>query len=115
MKPIILLCCLAMLGCQASEFDDLEERTAFACNQDKATDLPWLKEMIEQAGDQDICQVFRVDQGEYKGETVFIPYVSGALCCICGNAVYNCQGDVVFVCDYDKEDKIKNKKTIWQQ
>lgn len=116
MRSIILLCCLLMFGCQTTEWDDLEESASSACNLDRATDLPWLREMIEQSeNEQGVCQVFRVDQGKYKGETVFIPYVSGALCCTCGNAVYNCRGDVVFVCDRDKEDKIKRKKMIWQR
>ena len=116
MKPIILLCCLLMFGCQASELGDLEERTSSACNLDETTNLPWLREMIEQSkNEQGVCQVFRVDQGKYKGETVFIPYMTGALCCTCGNVVYNCRGKIVFVCDRDKEDKIKRKKMIWQQ
>ncbi len=117
MKSTILLCCLLMFGCQAYELEDLEERTSFACNVDDATDLPWLKEMIEQAeGRQGVCQTSRVDQGTYRGETVFISYVSGALCCTChGNAVLNCQGDLLFVCDSDKEGKIKHKKAIWQR
>jgi len=116
MKPIILLGCLLLFGCQAYELEDLEKRASFACNLDEATNLPWLSEMIEQSkGETDYCQVFRVDQGVYKGETVFIPYLTGALCCTCGNAVYNCQGDTVFVCDQDEEGKIKHKKVIWQK
>ncbi|MEM9675925.1 MAG: hypothetical protein AAF992_25260 [Bacteroidota bacterium] len=117
LKPLLLLCCcLLMFSCEAPEWSDLEEGAASACNLDQATDLPWLREMIEQAeSEQGVCQVFRVDQGKYKGETVFIPYMTGALCCTCGNVVYNCRGDVVFVCDWDQEDKIKRKKMIWQR
>ncbi|MGB3589419.1 MAG: hypothetical protein WBA23_22930 [Tunicatimonas sp.] len=116
MKLITLLGCLLMFGCQAYELEDLEGGASFACNLDEATDLPWLNEMIEQSRvESDYCQVFRVDQGEYQGETVFIPYLTGALCCTCGNAVYNCQGEAVFVCDRDKEEEIKHKKAIWQR
>lgn len=116
MKPILLLWCLLMLGCQANEWDDLEDSAAFGCKPETATDLPWLRGMIENSQNgRSACQVFRVDQGTYNGETVFIPYLTGVLCCTCGSAVYNCQGDVVFVCDRDEEDKIKRKKAIWQQ
>lgn len=117
MKTLLfVLSSLLLLGCQAREWVDLEESVSNACNLDKATDLPWLQEMINNSSNNEgSCEVFRVDQGRYKGETVFIPYMSGALCCTCGNVVYDCQGEVVFVCEPDKEKKIKRKKTIWKQ
>ena len=116
MRTILFVCCLLMFGCQAEEWVDLEGGVSSACNVSNSTDLPWLKKMINQSDNgQGVCEVFRVDQGNYKGETVFIPHLTGALCCTCGNAVYDCQGEVLFACDRDKEEKIKRLKTIWKK
>jgi hypothetical protein len=116
MKTLVYtISCLLLLGCQAQEWPDLEEDVSTACNLDRATDLPWLQAMIKKSDNiEGGCEVFRVDQGSYQGKTVFIPYMTGALCCICGNVVYDCQGEVVFSCEPDKEKKIKRKKTIWK-
>ena len=111
--PVLLLA-----ACQEPGMLPLNEEQASAACQtsDPLQKLEWLRETVQSADptDTDGCTPSSVIQGTYRGETVFLIPLSGALCCTCGNAVYNCQGEAVIVCDFDEEAKIKDKKIIWK-
>jgi len=118
MRPFIVLCFLLLCGCYAEEWNDMEERGATACGT-SIEDMPWLKEMIADVynnPDSQHCQLWSVEQGIYKGQTVFALQVGGALCCPCaGAAVYDCRGELVFVCEPEKEKKIKKRTLAWKR
>lgn len=115
------LSALFTLSCQGIEIIDPERETsvATACGvADPLKDLPWLETAIQKATEPDdglYCSLWQVTQGSYQGKTVFIAQVTGALCCTCGNVVYNCDGEAAFVCDYEKEAAISNKQVIWKK
>lgn len=115
---ITIISCLLLLGCQEYEFADMEERSRTACGK-KAEDMPWLQEMIDAYYDKPDgphCRLWSVEQGVYRGQTVFMVNVGGALCCTCaGASVLDCQGEVVFVCESDKEKKIRKRQLIWER
>ncbi|WPP48150.1 hypothetical protein [Catalinimonas niigatensis] len=110
--PIFLL----TLACQEIEFTDGEQQAlAQVCGiENPLEELPWLEEMMERDGTESACQVFGVVQGTYKKQTVYTVIVSGALCCTCGNVVYNCEGEVVLLCNRKEEKKIRDQKVIWE-
>lgn len=110
--PLLLL----TFACQEVEFTDGESPAiSKVCGvANSLEELPWLKEMIGSHTTEHVCQVFGVVQGTYKKQTVYTVIVSGALCCTCGNVVYNCEGDVVLFCNWEEEKKIKDKKVIWE-
>lgn len=120
MKARFLSVCFALLfiflnGCQENEVNP-EVTNGAACNvSNPLTDLEWLKIQIEDDTETDYCHVVSVIQGIYNGEVVFIPVLSGALCCTCGNSGYNCKGEVVFSCDQGAESKVIHKKEIWRR
>lgn len=122
MKNILILC-LIFIGAISCTTDNINpENTnslSSVCNvTDPLKELPWLKAMIDEATSEepsDYCRATSVTQGVYNGQTVFIPVLGGALCCTCGNAVYNCAGEMLFSCDMGKEAEIKDKKVIWQK
>lgn len=93
-----------------------EEAVSAACQTATPTqELEWLREIIRTADpNTDYCSPSSVIQGTYRGETVFLIPLSGALCCTCGNAVYNCEGEAVIACNYDEEAKIQDQKIIWK-
>jgi hypothetical protein len=110
--PIFLL----TLACQEIEFTDGEQQAlAKVCGvANPLEELPWLKEMMERHTTERICQLAGVVQGTYKKQIVYTVIVSGAVCCTCGNVVYNCDGEVVLLCDREEEKKIRDKKVIWE-
>ena len=118
-----LLFCLTlvfMISCEQLEYENPEMASGYAvCGaSNPLQELDWLKAKIEEATsspESDYCQVYSVTQGVYQGEAVFIPVLSGALCCTCGNMVYNCEGEVMFSCNQEEEAKIKDKKVIWER
>lgn len=119
MKNIIIcLMLLCMVSCE-QEYVNPEGAAYGVCGvSNPLEELPWLKAQIDEATQgepTDYCRVVTVIQGSYNGELVFIPVQSGALCCTCGNAVYNCAGELVFACDQEKEAKIRDKRVIWQK
>lgn len=120
MKSCILFCLPLFLlaGCQEPGMLPLnEEQVSAACQiSNPLRELEWLQETIQSADPTDTegCAPSSVIQGTYRGETVFLIPLGGALCCTCGNAVYNCQGEAVIVCDFGEEAKIKDKKIIWK-
>lgn len=102
-------------GCQNNEVNP-EVMGGPACEvSNPLTDLGWLKVMVEDDTETDYCHVVSVIQGVYNGQVVFIPVLSGALCCTCGNSVYDCNGEIVFSCDQEAESKITNRKEIWSK
>ena len=120
MKNVIYyLLLFLIISCEEHEIINGEMAGASICGTpNPLEELEWLKARIEEGSENpssDYCQVVSVTQGSYKGQTVFIPVLSGALCCTCGNAVYNCEGEVVFACDAEEEAKIENKKVIWER
>lgn len=119
MKNILIcLMLLCLFSCE-QEYVNPEGAGYGVCGvSDPLKELPWLKAQIDEATQgepSDHCRVASVTQGSYKGETVFIPVLGGALCCPCGNAVYNCAGEIIFTCDQEEEAKIQDKKVIWQK
>jgi len=116
MKNILLVSVLlGIASCQPSELINPEDlNTANCAVENPIQDLAWLKAMIQPKPDNP-CTLGAIRQGNYHGQTVYITSLGGALCCTCvGSAVYNCQGELVFVCDLKKEDEIKNIKFVWQ-
>jgi hypothetical protein len=114
--PVFLLVLLA--ACQGGSINpEGSEGVTSACGvANPVQDLPWLKAALEKASEQtDYCTPWSVVQGTYQGQTVYIIALTGALCCTCGNAVYNCQGTPVMVCNAEEEAKIENKKVIWKK
>jgi hypothetical protein len=119
MKKLLLLCLLILgiFSCQKHELANPELSGAAICGvADPLKNLPWLKTKIEESATlTDYCNLYQVTQGNYAGKTVYIEVLGGALCCTCGNTVYDCEGKVVFSCDVKEEDKIANKKVIWKR
>lgn len=113
---LILVC---IFSCEPNGIVNPEVVSTTACGTpNPLEEVDWLKVRIEAASGpatEDYCHMVEIIQGDYLGETVFIPILSGHLCDTCGNAVYNCKGEEVFVCDQEKEAKIKNKKVIWKR
>jgi len=114
---ISVICSLLLLGCQEYDFADLEEKSTSACG--GAESLPWLRDMINASyenTDSPYCQLWSVEQGIYRRQTVFVMQLGGALCCTCaGASVVDCRGEVIFVCEPDKEKKIKKRQIIWER
>lgn len=117
-NTLICLMLLCLFSCE-QEYVNPEGAGYGVCGvSDPLKELPWLKAQIDEATQgepSDHCRVASVTQGSYKGETVFIPVLGGALCCPCGNAVYNCAGEIIFTCDQEEESKIQDKRVIWQK
>lgn len=113
--PFLLLC---LFSCEPQYVNPEGEGYVLCGGSNPLEEVAWLKEQINavpQGESSDHCMLSAVISGTYDGQTVFIPLLSGALCCICGNAVYDCEGELVFVCDQKKEAKIRNKKVIWER
>jgi hypothetical protein len=119
MKNALLLLIIFLMASCDKEYVNPEGAGNFVCDlSDPVKDLLWLKAKIEEGNqdeESDFCKMESVVIGSYKGQTVFIPLMNGALCCTCGNTVYNCEGEQVFSCDQEKEAKIRNKQVIWQR
>ena len=116
MKNILLVLILLVLAsCQPAELVNPEVTNTANCEvKDPIQDLAWLNALAHPAPDNP-CNLGTISQGSYLGQTVFIIFMGGALCCTCaGSAVYNCQGELVFVCDLTEQAKIQNIKLIWQ-
>ena len=116
MKNILLISILLVIAsCQPGEIINPEDSdTANCAVKNPLQDLAWLKAMIQPKPDN-LCTLGEIRQGNYHGQTVYITSLGGALCCTCaGSAVYNCQGELVFVCDLEREAEIKDIKLIWQ-
>jgi len=88
--PVFLLMLLA--ACQSSSINPEGSGKVSACGvANPVQDLPWLKAALEKVdGKTAVCTPRAVTQGTYQGQTVYIVVVTGALCCTCGNIVYNC-------------------------
>lgn len=114
---LICLTLILMFSCQP-EYVNPEGTGNFVCDfSNPLEELVWLKAKIEETRQEESsesCQVESILLGAYSGQTVFIPVLNGAICCTCGNTVYNCEGEVVFSCDQGEEAKIRNKKVNWQ-
>lgn len=122
MRKIImcLLPALLLLSCQGTEMINPEAapNTASACSvKNPLQQLPWLETMLDQNDpESEYCSIYQITQGNYEGKTVYIVAVSGALCCTCaGSSVYNCEGEIEFICEPHKEAKIVNKQVIWER
>jgi hypothetical protein len=119
MKNFLFFCCIFILSCQTQELINPENAGITVCGvSDPLRDLPWLKEEIQKTEptSENPCAVWEVIQGTYQGQTVYIIGVGGPLCCTCaGSSVYNCAGELVFVCDLEKEATISDKKVIWKR
>jgi len=121
-RIVLLLSLCLLLACQEIEYPPLEGEAALSeiCGTtNPMQDLPWLKEMVDE-GQSDsesyYCQLYKVEQGTYNNKQVFVAQISGALCCTCaGNTVYDCEGELLFVCEPDKEEKISDLKEIWSR
>lgn len=115
---LLFLMVIGVFSCQ-TEYVNPEGAGNFVCDlSDPVNDLLWLKAKIEEGNqdeESDFCKVESVIIGSYNGQTVFIPVLNGALCCTCGNTVYNCDGEMIFSCDGEKEAKIRKKQVIWQK
>jgi hypothetical protein len=96
---------------------DCQETNPTVCGtENPAENLPWLKNMIESwASQSEIYPYQYVQQGEYQGQTVFLP---GNCCpfCITITGVYDCEGELLWYAseEPDKANLIKNLKVIWK-
>lgn len=121
MKNTLLGLLLTLLiSCQQNELLEFEARSSAACDvTNPVEELAWLKAMIQTAANpapNDACSLIAIRQGNYQGQTVYITSIGGALCCPCaGSAIYNCQGELILVCNVKEESKIKNLKTVWER
>ena len=114
--PILLLMLLA--ACQSGSVNPEGSGKTPVCGvANPIQDLPWLKAAIEKSSEKtDYCTPWSVTQGRYQGQTVYSVSLTGALCCTCsGNAVYDCEGKVVLVCNLKEEAKIEDKKVVWKK
>ncbi|QHT66063.1 hypothetical protein GXP67_04970 [Rhodocytophaga rosea] len=127
MKIIFPFCFLFafLLSCQSGELKN-PENEAGSKNQsgnpcgvsNPLEELAWLKEWQKktEVTPENPCALYTITQGNYKGQTVFIIGVGGPLCDTCaGNAVYNCKGEQVFVCNLEEQAKISDQKVIWEK
>ncbi|WP_224995522.1 hypothetical protein [Cesiribacter sp. SM1] len=122
MKKILLVLFLfaTAVACDQYEAVNPEKAVADACGlSDPTQELAWLRERIDNSAEPSAdnpCQLGGITQGTYGGQTVFIMSVGGPLCCPCaGSAVYNCEGELVMVCNPEEEAKITNKEVIWKK
>jgi hypothetical protein len=77
-------------------------------------ELAWLKEMAQQnASFTDMGCYMTVHSGLYNNQPVFMILIGGPACCGCSEAVYNCQGQLLFFCDAKLSAKIQEVKFIW--
>ena len=108
---------LTSVACQSGSITPEGGGKSFCGVANPIQDLPWLKAAIEKSsGKTDYCTPWSVTQGRYQGQTVYSVSLTGALCCTCsGNAVYNCEGELVFACKPQEEAKIEDKKVVWQK
>jgi hypothetical protein len=114
MKNLGFLLVLALMFSCSGLGEAEREKINSSCSIDSIEDLPWVDLSIKE--NPDWCHVVVVYEGKYDGKIVVIPVVSGALCCTCaGNAVYDCKGELLFVCEPDKEKEITDKKIIWER
>lgn len=121
MKHVFFFCLsLAfLLSCESHGLPNPENEAFSACGiANPVSDLAWLKEKLlrTETTPETPCMVSCVTEGSYQGQTVYSISVGGALCCPCaGNAVYTCEGELVFSCDLEEEEKITDKKIIWKK
>jgi hypothetical protein len=119
MKKFFLgsLLLLSFFSCKKYELENSELANVTVCGvSDPLKELAWLKTYVQESTvPSDYCTLWKVTQGEYHGQTVYLVVVGGALCCTCGNVVYNCEGEVVFACDAKEESKMTNTKVIWKR
>jgi hypothetical protein len=105
MKKTGLLLLIVISACQ---YNDLPTNTCDV--RDPASDLPWLKEKIQEIQQTSIHQYFRVEQVEYNGEIGF--YINSC-CPLCDiqPIFYKCSGEAVINIDISK---LIRKGIIWQ-
>jgi hypothetical protein len=121
MKVIFPFCFLLafLLSCQSGELSNPENEAVSTCGvSNPLEELDWLKEWLQktEVTPENPCALWNITQGSYKGQTVYVIGVGGPLCDTCaGNAVYNCQGEQVFVCNLEEQAKITDKKIIWER
>ena len=121
MKNIFPFCLLLafLLSCQSNQLVNQEnEGTNFCGVSNPLEELAWLKEWQQktEVTPENPCALYSIIQGNYKGQTVYIIGVGGPLCDTCaGNAVYNCEGEQVFVCNLEEQAKISGQKVIWER
>jgi hypothetical protein len=114
---MMISCCLLALACQENEFSEVEASSFAACGVGNAEDLPWLQDMLAQYNGQGHgCPILEVIQGVYQKETVFMVYAGGPACLTCtGAQVVDCEGNTLFVCEPEKDKKIKKRKLVWKK
>lgn len=112
MRKLLYLPLLLIFSC-AHISEPERELIQSECSIDSIDDLSWLD--FTPPENPDHCRIVAVYEGRYEGQTVIIPILSGALCCTCGNAVYQCNGELLFACDRGKEDQITEKSLIWEK
>jgi hypothetical protein len=121
MKIIIPFCLLLafLFSCQSNELSNPENESISACGvSNPLEELDWLKEWLQktEVTPENPCALWNITQGNYQGQTVYIIGVGGPLCDTCaGNAVYNCKGEQVFVCNLEEQAKITDQKVIWER
>ena len=76
------------------------------------TQLPWLKEKIEDIEVSSIRQYTYVMQAEYQGKTVF--YISNCcpFCLSAPPAVYDCEGNELF--QLTGAGQVSNERLVWK-
>ncbi len=111
-----LLLFILVVACEQNELVNPEGAVAplTACGtSNPLEELEWLKTMVEDP-QLKVCPVHTVKQGRYMGETVFMPDNLGALCCgFAGYQVFNCEGELLFAGEPEKDAKITDIKTIY--
>ncbi len=114
----MLSCTQTSIAPESPETESARLAAANPCGvQDPLRELAWLKtnqEEMEKSLKGTGCTLGPVYQGVYQDKTVFITYTrGGAACCVCaGGAVYNCAGDLLFICNLEEEAKITGKKEL---
>lgn len=107
-RQLILLSLLAMtiFSC-----DKKEDEPAFACGvSDPVANLPWLKQMSEEAALDESTQYSYIAQATYDDETVFY---NGYCCPNCNwlLTLYDCSGNTIEK-DYSISE-LENNTVIW--
>lgn len=121
MKMIFSFCFLLafLVSCQSNGLVNQENEAVSVCGvSNPLEELAWLKEWLQktEVTPENPCALYNITQGNYQGQNVYIIGVGGPLCDTCaGNAVYNCEGEQVFVCNLEEQAKISDQKVIWER
>lgn len=112
---IFLLTAIILSNCTSTSPASEEATASLICGAVNPSELPWLKDMIEESVDK-TCTIYEVYSAVHNGKEVFLIRVTGPLCDTCaGEAVYNCEGKSVYFCNPEEDKLLTGKKLVWKR